>query len=52
VHTGVHYPSDVAAGAALGIGAGALVSRLHGGSPEPPLPPPAPLDVGDGEVAG
>jgi membrane-associated phospholipid phosphatase len=28
VHTGVHYPSDVAAGAAIGIGSGLLVTRL------------------------
>jgi membrane-associated phospholipid phosphatase len=28
VHTGVHYPSDVAAGAAIGIGSGLLATRL------------------------
>jgi len=28
VYTGVHYPSDVAAGAAIGIGAGLLATRL------------------------
>jgi membrane-associated phospholipid phosphatase len=28
VHTGVHYPSDVAAGAAIGIGSGLLARRL------------------------
>src|SRR5271167_2868783 len=28
VHTGVHYPSDVAAGAAIGIGSGVLATRL------------------------
>ena len=28
VHTGVHYPSDVAAGAAIGIGSGILAMRL------------------------
>jgi undecaprenyl-diphosphatase len=28
VHTGVHYPSDVAAGAAIGIGSGILAKRL------------------------
>ena len=28
VHTGVHYPSDVAAGAVVGIGSGALATRL------------------------
>ena len=28
VHTGVHYPSDVAAGAAIGIGSGVLAIRL------------------------
>jgi undecaprenyl-diphosphatase len=52
VHTGVHYPSDVAAGALLGIGAGALVSRLGRGSDGPALAPPAPLDGRGGEVAG
>jgi membrane-associated phospholipid phosphatase len=29
VHAGVHYPSDVAAGAAIGIGAGVLTTRLR-----------------------
>jgi undecaprenyl-diphosphatase len=39
VHTGVHYPSDVAGGVAIGIGSGALAARLsrsprdHGGTP-------------------
>ncbi len=28
VHTGVHYPSDVAAGAAIGIGSGILAKRV------------------------
>jgi membrane-associated phospholipid phosphatase len=28
VHTGVHYPSDVAAGAAIGVGSGMLAARL------------------------
>jgi len=28
VHTGVHYPSDVVAGVAIGIGAGAVARRL------------------------
>jgi membrane-associated phospholipid phosphatase len=28
VHTGVHYPSDVVAGAAIGVGSGALATRL------------------------
>jgi undecaprenyl-diphosphatase len=28
VHTGVHYPSDILAGAAIGIGSGALAARL------------------------
>jgi membrane-associated phospholipid phosphatase len=28
VHTGVHYPSDVAAGVAIGIGCGVLAARL------------------------
>jgi undecaprenyl-diphosphatase len=32
VHTGVHYPSDVAAGVAIGIGAGLLVRRRRAGS--------------------
>jgi undecaprenyl-diphosphatase len=31
VHTGVHYPSDVAAGAAIGIGSGVLATRLASG---------------------
>jgi undecaprenyl-diphosphatase len=29
VHAGVHYPSDVAAGAAIGIGAGGLAGRVR-----------------------
>jgi membrane-associated phospholipid phosphatase len=28
VHTGVHYPSDVVAGAAIGVGSGAIAARL------------------------
>jgi membrane-associated phospholipid phosphatase len=28
VYTGVHYPSDVVAGAALGLGAAVVVARL------------------------
>jgi undecaprenyl-diphosphatase len=28
VHTGVHHPSDVVAGAAIGVGSGALATRL------------------------
>jgi undecaprenyl-diphosphatase len=32
VHTGVHYPSDVVAGAAIGVGSGALATRLATGS--------------------
>jgi undecaprenyl-diphosphatase len=39
VHTGVHYPSDVAVGAAIGIGSGLLagwLARPH----EPPRPLP------------
>ncbi len=28
VHAGVHYPSDVVAGAAIGVGSGALATRL------------------------
>jgi membrane-associated phospholipid phosphatase len=31
VHTGVHYPSDVVAGAAIGVGSGALAARLAAG---------------------
>ncbi len=31
VHIGVHYPSDVAAGAAIGIGSGFLATRLPPG---------------------
>jgi membrane-associated phospholipid phosphatase len=31
VHTGVHYPSDVAAGAAIGVGSGVLAARLRRG---------------------
>ena len=30
VHTGVHYPSDVAAGAAIGLGSAVLSRRLSG----------------------
>ena len=30
VHTGVHYPSDVAAGAAIGVGSAALVEAAAG----------------------
>ncbi len=29
VHTGVHYPSDVVAGAAIGIGSGVFAARLR-----------------------
>jgi membrane-associated phospholipid phosphatase len=32
VHTGVHYPSDVVAGIAIGIGAGVLTARLARGA--------------------
>jgi undecaprenyl-diphosphatase len=35
VHTGVHYPSDVAGGAAIGIGSGVLASRLASGIDKP-----------------
>jgi membrane-associated phospholipid phosphatase len=38
VHTGVHYPSDVAAGAAIGIGSAAL-SRMLGSHPSPGVDP-------------
>ncbi len=48
VHTGVHYPSDVAAGAAIGIGSAVLSRRLGrhsrngaGPSPEGDWMPPA-----------
>jgi undecaprenyl-diphosphatase len=40
VHIGVHYPSDVVAGVAIGIGAGALAqglaasARPQGGAPQ------------------
>src|SRR3954469_14924003 len=36
VHTGVHYPSDVLAGAALGAGAAVLVRRIWPVAPEQP----------------
>ncbi len=29
VHTGVHYPGDVLAGAALGVGVAAVTARIH-----------------------
>jgi len=32
VHAGVHYPSDVAAGAAIGVSSGVLASRLADGA--------------------
>jgi undecaprenyl-diphosphatase len=41
VHTGVHYPSDVAVGAGLGIGAAALAGSLLRSDPGIQLPPPA-----------
>jgi membrane-associated phospholipid phosphatase len=34
VHIGVHYPSDVAAGAAIGIGCGLLATRVPPGGPQ------------------
>lgn len=34
VHAGVHYPSDVAAGAAIGVGSGWLAGRLRARSRE------------------
>ncbi|SHF65153.1 undecaprenyl-diphosphatase [Jatrophihabitans endophyticus] len=50
VHTGVHYPSDVAVGAAVGIGAGVLAARVvdrvressvhHPDAPDPAVPIP------------
>ncbi len=30
VHTGVHYPSDVVGGIAIGLASGALAARFHG----------------------
>jgi membrane-associated phospholipid phosphatase len=36
VHTGVHYPSDVAAGALIGLGSGALAARLAPSVGRPP----------------
>jgi membrane-associated phospholipid phosphatase len=34
-HTGVHYPSDVAAGVAIGVGCALVAPRLDGLSPGP-----------------
>lgn len=45
VHTGVHYPSDVLAGAAIGIGSGMIARRLVGG-PQLRLTPREQEDVG------
>jgi len=44
VATGVHYPSDVVAGTALGLGAGALTLWWW------PTAPPAPADARSGEA--
>lgn len=41
VHTGVHYPSDVAVGAGLGIGAAAVAAVLLRSDPGIQLPPPS-----------
>jgi membrane-associated phospholipid phosphatase len=49
VHTGVHYPSDVAAGAAIGIGSAALSRRLGPHSSRGAHPSPG---TGDGGVGG
>lgn len=45
VHAGVHYPSDVAAGVAIGIGSGLLARRIapSRGQETAQLPPAAPL---------
>jgi membrane-associated phospholipid phosphatase len=40
VHTGVHYPSDVAAGAAIGVGSAVLSRRLGRHSRNGAGPPP------------
>lgn len=45
VHAGVHYPSDVLAGAAIGIGSGMIARRLAG-RPQPRLTPREQGDVG------
>ncbi|WBB64575.1 phosphatase PAP2 family protein [Streptomyces sp. WMMC500] len=42
VYTGVHYPSDVLAGSALGLGAALVVRRLVPPRPRPPHPAPPP----------
>ncbi|WP_411105559.1 bifunctional phosphatase PAP2/diacylglycerol kinase family protein [Streptomyces sp. cmx-4-9] len=39
VYTGVHYPSDVAAGAALGVAAGLLVRKLSHGAQQARIVP-------------
>jgi YegS/Rv2252/BmrU family lipid kinase len=41
VHTGVHYPSDVAVGAALGVGAAAVAGKVLRSDPGIQLPPPS-----------
>lgn len=45
VHTGVHFPSDVIAGAGLGVAAGLVAGRLLDDDPGIPLPPPEPVAV-------
>ncbi len=48
IHTGVHYPSDVLAGAAVGAAAGILTRRLAGGTGHRRTPQSAP--TGDNGV--
>ncbi|HEY8302465.1 MAG TPA: diacylglycerol kinase family protein [Jatrophihabitans sp.] len=45
VHNGVHYPTDVVVGAALGVGAAALAGAVLRGDPGIPLPPAEPTPV-------
>ncbi|GAA4664747.1 bifunctional phosphatase PAP2/diacylglycerol kinase family protein [Streptomyces chumphonensis] len=50
VYTGVHYPSDVLAGAAIGAGVAVVVRRLL--TPRPPAPPSQPLVAAPALPAG